>query len=828
MIARRAGFAGLVTLIAGLAGQVAAQSAGPIMTGLYPRAAKRGSEVLLRCFGRNLRGALGIVCDQGGVEVLEVKDINVNQTTLRVRLSPELAIGAHQFRVRTKRGLSNMRLFFVSEHKDRYEDEKKNNNSRESAEKIAIGTTIHGRLQPEDVDYYRIEVPERMRIAFEVQGVRLGDRAVDPHLSVIDAKGRPIVQVDDTAFGRLDPLASKVLEKGSYWVEVRESAYGGSSGSFYRLHVGRFPRPVAAIPAGGRPGQKLNLTLLGDGERRKVEFELPKGKRGVRYFPRNEHGVAPSPLILSIVDIENYVEPIDGKPRKPIEFKAPGALNGVLLKSGERDRWRFRAKKGQRYQVQVLGRLLRSPVDPVIGVVQIGGPFRQYNDDAGHPDSRISFRVPSDGLYEVVIWDHLRRGGERFAYRIEVTRPGSQATARVLPAGRYEDHAVAVPRAGRFATRFAVGGIPIGAKLEFVGLPKGVQAHVGTRLPGSNIVPAVFEASQAAKAGGHRLAVVARVPGRKQALDVLFQQPVTLVRVRNQQPYFQIAEDRLPLAVTETAPFRIEVEQPKVPILRGGPLTLKLRVHRAKGFKSAVRARLLFNPPGIGASQVTIRGNEGSLRLNANGGAGLQTWKLAVAARFYANGSYLETSSKLFDLRVSQPWISAKIGKARAEQGKACSLKVTLGEKAPFAGKCNAKLYGLPGGVQTKFPSFDAKAQSIEFPLQIAQKARPGRHRNLLLRLEIPTPQGTVVQHLRGGEIRIDRPVSAKLRKLAGAKSKAVARGASAKKAAAKAAAKRTAKKAPAKKSVRKPPTKKVAPKKPARKTGKKAAGASR
>ena len=349
-----------------------------MLTGLYPRSAQRGKELVLRCYGRNLKGCLGLLSDQGGFEVLEIKDVGLNQTTIRVRVNAKLAIGAHQMRVRTKRGLSNMRLLFVTEKADRFENEKRDNNSRKTAEQLPLGSSLHGRLQPEDVDYYRIEVPEAMRVAFEIQGVRLGDLAVDPHLSVFDASGRPVIQVDDSAFGRLDPVMSKRLAKGSYWIEVRESAYGGSSGSFYRLHVGRFPRPVAAIPAGGRPGQKLRFTLLGDGERREVEFVLPKGKRGVRYFPRNEHGVAPSPLILSVVDLENYVEPIDGKPRKPIEFKAPGALNGVLLKKGERDRWRFRAKKGRQYQVQVLGRLLRSPVDPVIGVVQVGGKFRQY------------------------------------------------------------------------------------------------------------------------------------------------------------------------------------------------------------------------------------------------------------------------------------------------------------------------------------------------------------------------------------------------------------------------------------------------------------------
>ena len=45
------------------------------------------------------------------------------------------------------------------------------------------------------------------------------------------------------------------------------------------------------------------------------------------------------------------------------------------------------------------------------------------------------------------------------------------------------------------------------------------------------------------------------------------------------------------------------------------------------------RVRMLYNPPGIGAGQVTISGKEGWLQLNANGNAPVNKWKVALVGR---------------------------------------------------------------------------------------------------------------------------------------------------------------------------------------------------
>src|SRR5207244_1252206 len=51
---------------------------------------------------------------------------------------------------------------------------------------------------------------------------------------------------------------------GPFILEVRESSFGGSGDSYYRLHVGHFPRPTVCFPLGGKTGETLNVQFLGD------------------------------------------------------------------------------------------------------------------------------------------------------------------------------------------------------------------------------------------------------------------------------------------------------------------------------------------------------------------------------------------------------------------------------------------------------------------------------------------------------------------------------------------------------------------------------------
>ena len=64
---------------------------------------------------------------------------------------------------------------------------------------------------------------------------------------------------------RNDAFASVIApEDGDYRIVVREAAYEGNDNCQYRLHIGTFPRPTAVFPTGGKPGETVEFTFIGD------------------------------------------------------------------------------------------------------------------------------------------------------------------------------------------------------------------------------------------------------------------------------------------------------------------------------------------------------------------------------------------------------------------------------------------------------------------------------------------------------------------------------------------------------------------------------------
>ena len=99
----------------------------------------------------------------------------------------------------------------------------------------------------------------------------------------------------------------------------------------------------------------------------------------------------------------------------------PQAFNGVIDKAGDVDWFRFKAKRGQTYDIHCYARRLGSPLDPVMTLAVAGGGNIAVNDDAVGPDSYFRVTFPADGEYVIGVTDHLGKGGPTYFYRIEFT-----------------------------------------------------------------------------------------------------------------------------------------------------------------------------------------------------------------------------------------------------------------------------------------------------------------------------------------------------------------------------------------------------------------------
>jgi len=114
-------------------------------------------------------------------------------------------------------------------------------------------------------------------------------------------------------------------------------------------------------------------------------------------------------------------------PKEP-PVDLPVVLNGQIM-PGDIDRFRFRAKEGQRLVMKTVARrLVPYLADAVPGWFQAtlalydekGNEVAFADDYRFHPDPVLLYKIPKDGEYELEIRDSIYRGREDFVYRIAV------------------------------------------------------------------------------------------------------------------------------------------------------------------------------------------------------------------------------------------------------------------------------------------------------------------------------------------------------------------------------------------------------------------------
>src|SRR5690606_34690614 len=109
-------------------------------------------------------------------------------------------------------------------------------------------------------------------------------------------------------------------------------------------------------------------------------------------------------------------------------------------------------------------------------------------------------------------------------------------------------------------------------------------------------------------------------------------------------------------------PFTLEVQQPKVPMVQSGVMELKVKVSRKSDWKGPVSVRTVWDPPGVGAGQLTIKPEEteGTLTINAQGNARVGKWKTGLLASADINGATWVASNPI-EVEVAGPFLTATI-----------------------------------------------------------------------------------------------------------------------------------------------------------------------
>jgi hypothetical protein len=173
------------------------------------------------------------------------------------------------------------------------------------------------------------------------------------------------------------------------------------------------------------------------------------------------------------------------RPEDEIEDRVsvPVTMNGQIA-SGEVNRYRFEARKGQRLVISATARELVPYIadavpgwfQPVMWLSDANGKELAYDDDYRFkPDPAILYKIPRDGQYVLSITDAIYRGREDFVYR--VTLAEAPFVTSIFPLG-------------------ARAGSP--AKVEMKGWNLG-SAQLG--LPGADAGPGTYLVAAGTKDG---------------------------------------------------------------------------------------------------------------------------------------------------------------------------------------------------------------------------------------------------------------------------------------------------------------------------------------
>ncbi len=771
----------------------AAFAVDPHLNGFSLFGGQRGTEPVVTFVGANLNDAPEVLVYYPGIAVTKTEVINKDQLRVTLKIAPDCRLGEHGFRVRTSSGISEFRTFWVGTYPVIGETEP--NTDFEKPQTIEINSTIQGSIGSEDVDYFVVECKKGQRLSAEIVGMRLGQSFFDPYIAILNDKRFELAIGDDSAMNGQDGGCSIVCPAdGKYIVMVRDSAYVGAGN--YLLHIGNFPRPTAVVPAGGQPGEELEVRFLGDpaGEI-KQKIKLPAANDELfRVHATTAEGPHVSGLKFRVESVPNAIEASNANtPATALAGAAPGAFNGIISTAGETDHLKFPGKKGQVFDIHCYARRVGSPLDAVMTLHTwannaLGGAIVGNDDSQYGPDSFFRVTLPQDGEYMILLRDHLSKGGADYFYRVEITVPVA-ITRTTIPkvdgnnVSNQDRQTISVPKGNRYATLVVANRADWGgpAAISFDKLPPGLVIHADPVDPGQGVTPVVFEAKPDAPVGGLLADLMAKPADPKVVAKSQTNLDVNYSIGLNNVPFHRHHHDRVAVAVTETAPFSIEVVDPKAPLVQNGSMYLKVIAKRAPGFTGPINVYPLFTPPGTGiAGQTTIPANvnECLVYCNAAPNAAARKWRTCFTAFATTtttpaghkpndpltapSSGNLWVSSQLFTLEIATPFVAFTQDRAAVEQGAKTQVVCKIATNTPFDGEAVARIIGLPAKVTAPELKFKPDAKELIFEVTTDKTSPAGKH-GVYIQVEVMKNGEKLYHSVGGNELRIDVPLPPKV-----------------------------------------------------------------
>ena len=434
-----------------------------------------------------------------------------------VTVDKDAPLGFRYYQAWTSEGIAAGRRFVIGHLPEVVEQEI---DGRPIPTAVKLPVTINGRIFPrEDVDIWTFSGKKGSSYVCEVNAARIGS-PLDSRLEIIGPDGGRLAENTDH-FGNDSYLRFTAPADGTYRVRIHDLKFLGLQPYVYRLTITDGPWVEQTYPLGIQRGTKTEVQLLGQQLPVKpVTVDVPADAIGTighsLSVPMGETNV----FALAVSDHPNVLE-ADGNntPATAQAVTLPVVLNGRIESVGDTDHFVFQAKKDESLVMDLQAARLGSLLDARVSVLDAAGKRIGGGDESkGSSDPKFTFKAPGDGKFTVVISEQEPgRGGERFAYRLEIApsakaKPGFQLK---LPGD-----AISVARNGEAKIKINVertGGFNEEIALAVENLPAGVTVSGGDKIPkAKNVVEMKLKATKDATVTVKSV----RITGKAKAGDV--------------------------------------------------------------------------------------------------------------------------------------------------------------------------------------------------------------------------------------------------------------------------------------------------------------------
>lgn len=379
----------------------------PNISKISPAGMERGSTATFIVEGRNLSDAKAVIFDVSGVsgKLMEITDVpekitgpragedlgaqvplGKKQTAkLEITAAKDVPPGFHHFRVQTPLGTTNMVVIDIGSLPEVTVSKPMSSGSAAGKQPAKIPATLVGTiLSPGDADNYEFEGKAGEEVVFQVQASQLGSE-LQSQLKLSDAAGRLLAEA-----GKYDDAPDAVLkyklpQDGTYTLSIMDREQSGGMDRFYRVNAGSFPYISGIFPLGIRAGETTGVSVQGAnlGDVHQVKVEAPKSADGWTTVPVEVKVGGTTSLNAVKLAVGNSPEVSEKEPNDTPalaqEVSLPVSINGHIAGGtdaggkADEDYFRFRAKKGERLNIDVAASRLGSSLDSVIEVLDSDG-----------------------------------------------------------------------------------------------------------------------------------------------------------------------------------------------------------------------------------------------------------------------------------------------------------------------------------------------------------------------------------------------------------------------------------------------------------------------